>query len=144
MSNLKYISKFFYSPGQKQRIALARAAYFPSDIYLLDDPLSAVDAHVGKHIFDKVISNENGLLASKTRIWVTNQVSYLPVVDKVIFMKNGHVLEHGSYQQLMESKGSFSEFVQQHLVDEDSDEDEEPSLNETENILQNANDSGDK
>ena len=43
------------SGGQKQRVSLARAVYADSDIYLLDDPLSAVDSHVGKHIFDKVL-----------------------------------------------------------------------------------------
>ena len=52
------------SGGQKQRVSLARAVYQDEDIYLLDDPLSAVDAHVGKHIFEKVISNK-GLLKNK-------------------------------------------------------------------------------
>lgn len=54
------------SGGQKQRISLARATYQNADIYILDDPLSAVDAHVGKHIFDKVLG-PNGLLKSKVR-----------------------------------------------------------------------------
>ena len=57
------------SGGQKQRISLARAVYNNADIYLLDDPLSAVDAHVGKHIFDHVIG-PNGLLKDKTRLMV--------------------------------------------------------------------------
>jgi ATP-binding cassette subfamily C (CFTR/MRP) protein 1 len=52
------------SGGQKQRVALARAVYQDCDIYLLDDPLSAVDSHVGKHLFDNVISSQ-GLLGSK-------------------------------------------------------------------------------
>ncbi len=52
------------SGGQKQRVSLARAAYMNADVYLLDDPLSAVDSHVGKHIFEKLISNK-GLLGSK-------------------------------------------------------------------------------
>ena len=55
------------SGGQKQRISLARAVYNNADIYLLDDPLSAVDAHVGKHIFDRVISH-NGLLRGQVRL----------------------------------------------------------------------------
>ena len=61
------------SGGQKQRISLARAIYSGADIYLLDDPLSAVDTHVGKHIFDNVIG-PNGLLKDKTRFMVTNNV----------------------------------------------------------------------
>lgn len=58
------------SGGQKQRISLARAVYNSADVYLLDDPLSAVDAHVGKHIFDNIIG-PNGLLKSKTRLMVS-------------------------------------------------------------------------
>lgn len=55
------------SGGQKQRISLARAVYCGSDVYLLDDPLSAVDAHVGKHIFEHVIG-PHGLLQKKVYI----------------------------------------------------------------------------
>ena len=54
------------SGGQKQRVSLARAVYQDADIYLLDDPLSAVDAHVGKHIFDKVMGSR-GLLRNKVK-----------------------------------------------------------------------------
>jgi len=53
------------SGGQKQRVSMARAVYQDCDIYLLDDPLSAVDSHVGKHIFEQVISNKTGLLRNK-------------------------------------------------------------------------------
>lgn len=52
------------SGGQKQRISLARAVYQNADVYLLDDPLSAVDSHVGKHIFEHVIG-PTGLLKKK-------------------------------------------------------------------------------
>merc|ERR1711949_91066 len=61
------------SGGQKQRVSLARAVYSDADIYLLDDPLSAVDSHVGKHIFDKVIGPD-GCLSSRTRVLVTHAV----------------------------------------------------------------------
>ena len=101
------------SGGQKQRVALARALYFDCDIVLLDDPLSAVDAHVGKHIFDKVVNKNSGVLKSKTVIWVTNQVSYLPKVDQIIFIKDGQICESGNHASLMEKKGLLFDFVQQ-------------------------------
>ena len=57
------------SGGQKQRVSLARAVYQDSDIYLLDDPLSAVDSHVGKHIFDKVLGPQ-GMLKNKVDTFI--------------------------------------------------------------------------
>lgn len=98
------------SGGQKQRVSLARAAYSNADIYLLDDPLSAVDAHVGKHLFDEVIG-PNGLLKHKTRVLVTHAVSFLPFVDEIIVLKDGRVSEIGSYSSLRASKGAFAEFL---------------------------------
>ena len=71
------------SGGQKQRIRLARAVYNNADIYLLDDPLSAVDSNVGKHIFQKVIGPK-GVLRKKTRVLVTHGISYLPQVRLLI------------------------------------------------------------
>ncbi|KAL3268300.1 hypothetical protein HHI36_007418 [Cryptolaemus montrouzieri] len=108
------------SGGQRQRIGLARAVYADADIYFLDDPLSAVDTGVGRHIFEKVIG-PRGILRSKTRVFVTHGITYLPLTDKVIVMKKGEVSECGTYQQLLEKKGSFSEFLMNHLND-DSDE----------------------
>lgn len=98
------------SGGQKQRVSLARAAYSQADIYLLDDPLSAVDSHVGKHLFDQVIG-PNGLLKDKTRILVTHGVGFLPYVDEIIVLVDGVVSEVGSYKSLRASKGAFSEFL---------------------------------
>lgn len=85
---------------------LARAVYSDAEIYLLDDPLSAVDAHVGKHIFENILStdNEKSLLRSKTRLWVTNNLSFLPQVDHVIVIENGSILDQGSYQDLVKRK----------------------------------------
>jgi ATP-binding cassette subfamily C (CFTR/MRP) protein 1 len=85
------------SGGQKQRVALARAVYSQADIYLFDDPLSAVDSHVGKHIFDNVIG-ENGLLKGKTKLLVTHAVVYLPKVDEIYVIVNGEITESGSYK----------------------------------------------
>uniref|UniRef100_A0A8C2LWX6 ABC-type glutathione-S-conjugate transporter n=1 Tax=Cricetulus griseus TaxID=10029 RepID=A0A8C2LWX6_CRIGR len=122
------------SGGQKQRVSLARATYQDSDIYILDDPLSAVDAHVGKHIFNKVIG-PNGLLNGKTRILVTHSIHFLPQVDEIIVLGNGTVLEKGSYQNLLSKKGVFAKnlktFVKhsgpegEATVNDDSEEDDD-------------------
>merc|ERR1719450_1625393 len=117
------------SGGQKQRVNLARAVYANKDLYLFDDPLSAVDSHVGKHIFEKVIG-EKGMLSNKTRILVTHAVSYLPLVDKIIVMKDGSISEIGSYQQLLNNKNEFSEFLIEQLQNDNETSD---SDNEREN-----------
>ena len=93
------------SGGQKQRMSLARACYSDSDLYLLDDPLSAVDSHVAKNLFDHVISSKSGILRHKTRVFVTNNLSFLPQVDEVVVMENGCVSEKGSYRELQEREG---------------------------------------
>ncbi|KAG6453078.1 multidrug resistance-associated protein 1 isoform X2 [Manduca sexta] len=122
------------SGGQKQRVSLARAVYYDADNYFLDDPLSAVDSHVGKHIFDKVIG-PNGLLKSKTRVWVTHNVSYLAQTDLVVVLRDGEVSEAGSYQQLLEKKGAFADFLLHHLSDAERTSPEE--LDELKQDLEN-------
>uniref|UniRef100_A0A8C4ZUT4 ABC-type glutathione-S-conjugate transporter n=1 Tax=Gadus morhua TaxID=8049 RepID=A0A8C4ZUT4_GADMO len=109
------------SGGQKQRISLARAAYSHSDIYLLDDPLSAVDSHVGKHLFREVIGPK-GLLKDKTRILVTHGVSFLPYVDEIVVLVEGAVSEVGSYQSLRATKGAFSEFLDTYAKEENREQ----------------------
>uniref|UniRef100_A0A8C2SF61 Multidrug resistance-associated protein 1 n=1 Tax=Capra hircus TaxID=9925 RepID=A0A8C2SF61_CAPHI len=96
------------SGGQKQRVSLARAVYCDSDVYLLDDPLSAVDAHVGKHIFENVVGPK-GLLKNKTRLLVTHGISYLPQMDVIIVMSGGKISEMGSYQELLARDGAFAD-----------------------------------
>ncbi|EGG24088.1 hypothetical protein DFA_06227 [Cavenderia fasciculata] len=93
------------SGGQKQRISIARAVYSDADIYILDDPLSAVDAHVGKHLFQKVIT---GALKNKTVILVANQLNYIPFANEVLVLDENKILERGTYKELMESQGEFS------------------------------------
>ncbi|CAL8300312.1 unnamed protein product [Merluccius merluccius] len=105
------------SGGQKQRVSLARAAYSQSDIYLLDDPLSAVDSHVGKLLFQEVIGPK-GLLKDKTRILVTHGVSFLPYVDEIVVLVDGVVSEMGSYQSLRATRGAFSEFLDTYAKEE--------------------------
>ena len=87
------------SGGQRQRVSLARALYNDADIYLLDDPLSAVDQEVGQKIFDNIIG-PNGLLRRKTRVLVTHNVRFLPVVDKIVVLNNGQVSQVGTYSEL--------------------------------------------
>ncbi|XP_012942497.1 multidrug resistance-associated protein 1 [Aplysia californica] len=113
------------SGGQKQRVSLARAVYSDQDIFLLDDPLSAVDSHVGKHIFTNVLSHR-GLLKDKTRILVTHGVHWLPLVDQIVVLSDGRVSEVGSYEELLSKDGAFAQFLKEHLQDnmEDSSEGE--------------------
>jgi len=96
------------SGGQKQRVNLARCIYFDSDIVLLDDPLSAVDAHVGRYLFEKCIL---GALKNKTRLLVTHQLHFLPQVDMVICMRDGKVVEQGTFDELMKDGKEFSELM---------------------------------
>nr|XP_037273420.1 multidrug resistance-associated protein 1-like [Rhipicephalus microplus] len=109
------------SGGQKQRISIARAAYSGRDVYLLDDPLSAVDSHVGKHIFDKVIGPK-GMLRDKTRVLVTHRLSVLPEVDTVVVMRDGRVSDCGSFQELLSRGGAFSEFLTQFIKEIEQNE----------------------
>ncbi|NXG87129.1 MRP3 protein, partial [Stercorarius parasiticus] len=122
------------SGGQRQRVSLARAVYSNSDIYLLDDPLSAVDSHVAKHIFDKVIGPD-GVLKGKTRILVTHGISFLPQVDHVVVLVDGKISEMGSYQDLLKQNQAFAEFLRNYALDEDIEEDEPTMLEEEEVLL---------
>ncbi|XP_064405656.1 multidrug resistance-associated protein 1-like [Halichondria panicea] len=111
------------SGGQKQRVSLARAVYQEADVYLLDDPLSAVDSHVGKHIFDKVIGPD-GMLRGKARILVTHGVGFLSQCDKIVVMVEGKVTETGTYTELIENNGAFAEFLR-NFSNMDNEEGEE-------------------
>ncbi|XP_063200107.1 multidrug resistance-associated protein 1 isoform X1 [Chroicocephalus ridibundus] len=120
------------SGGQKQRVSLARAVYCNADVYLFDDPLSAVDAHVGKHIFEKVIGPK-GILKNKTRVLVTHAINYLPQMDTILVMTDGEISEMGSYQELLKQDGAFAEFLRTYANAEQSMEnsDSDPSLEGT-------------
>uniref|UniRef100_A0A8C3I4S3 ABC-type glutathione-S-conjugate transporter n=1 Tax=Chrysemys picta bellii TaxID=8478 RepID=A0A8C3I4S3_CHRPI len=98
------------SGGQKQRVSLARAVYKKAAVYLLDDPLSAVDAQVGQHIFEHVIG-PNGLLKDRTRVLVTHAINVLPQVDNIVLMVDGEISETGSYQELLQRNGAFADFL---------------------------------
>ncbi|KAF8936499.1 hypothetical protein BGZ47_009465 [Haplosporangium gracile] len=103
------------SGGQKQRVSLARAAYQDADIYLLDDPLSAVDAHVDQHLWQQLIGPE-GLLKDKTRVLVTHGIHHLEEVDQIVVLKDGMVSEMGDYQHLNKAQGAFYQLMKEYSV----------------------------
>lgn len=96
------------SGGQKARINLARAVYKNADIYLLDDPLSAVDMHVGKHLFEDCIS---GFLKDKTRILVTHQLQYLNHVDQILFLNNGVLQASCNFANLKQDVVEYTNII---------------------------------
>ncbi|XP_076047153.1 ATP-binding cassette sub-family C member 5-like isoform X2 [Oratosquilla oratoria] len=100
------------SGGQKQRVSLARALYSNKDVYFLDDPLSAVDAHVGSHIFQWVIQ---GALRSKTTIFITHQLQYLPHCDRIIYLCDGHIAEVGTHLKLMKEDNGYAGLYKAHM-----------------------------
>ncbi|KAK3523187.1 hypothetical protein QTP86_021720 [Hemibagrus guttatus] len=121
------------SGGQKQRVSLARAAYSSADVFLLDDPLSAVDAHVGKHLFEKVIG-PSGLLKNKTRILITHGINFLPHVDEIVVLVDGVVSEVGSYNSLRDSKGAFSEFLDTYAKEDNKSNAQKDSASDIEEV----------
>ncbi|XP_021572997.1 multidrug resistance-associated protein 9 [Carlito syrichta] len=96
------------SGGQRQRISLARAIYSDRQLYLLDDPLSAVDAHVGKYIFEECIKKT---LRGKTVVLVTHQLQFLESCDEVILLEDGEICEKGTHKELMKERGHYAKLV---------------------------------
>lgn len=113
------------SGGQKQRLNIARAIYFDSDMVLMDDPLSAVDAHVGRHIFDNAIC---GLLKDKCRILATHQLHVLSRCDRIIWMQEGCIETIDTFENLMNSNEDFQKMMastaQEEKQDDEVNEDE--------------------
>ncbi|KAF9973931.1 hypothetical protein BGZ73_002800 [Actinomortierella ambigua] len=107
------------SHGQRQRVSLARAVYSDAEIMLLDDPLSGMDAQIGKHIFQECIK---GYLANKTVIYVTNQLQHLAHCDHIVVMKNGSVEAQGGFQELMASDVNLARIVDESMEIEDPDQ----------------------
>lgn len=106
------------SGGQKARLSLARAVYARADIYLLDDVLSAVDAHVGKNIIKNVI---NGILATKTIILATNSIPILNHADNIILLAGGKIVETGSFKDVMGSGAKLSTLMSEFGASFDKD-----------------------
>ncbi|KIN05934.1 hypothetical protein OIDMADRAFT_154548 [Oidiodendron maius Zn] len=98
------------SGGQKARLTLARAVYARADIYLLDDCLSAVDQHVGRHLIDNVFG-PTGLLCGKTRVLATNSIPVLMEANYICLIREGRITERGTYNQLMAMKGEVANLI---------------------------------
>ncbi|XP_011024496.1 PREDICTED: ABC transporter C family member 5 [Populus euphratica] len=121
------------SGGQKQRVQLARALYQDADIYLLDDPFSAVDAHTGSELFKEYILTA---LASKTVVFVTHQVEFLPAADLILVLKEGRIIQAGKYDELLQAGTDFNTLVSAHneaigamdILNHSSDESDENLL----------------
>jgi ABC-type multidrug transport system fused ATPase/permease subunit len=93
------------SGGQKQRVNICRAIYSGSHILIFDDPLSALDAHVGEFVFNNVLLDSS---SGATRILVTHALHFLPKVDYIYFMVDGHIAERGTFEEMMANCGEFS------------------------------------
>ncbi|GLB40936.1 putative ABC transporter transmembrane region [Lyophyllum shimeji] len=100
------------SGGQKARVSLARAAYSGADIVLLDDPLSAVDAYVGKGILDECLLA--GPLSTRTRILVTHALHVLDKTDYIYVMEQGVITEQGTYSDLIKNSSVFSSLMEEY------------------------------
>uniref|UniRef100_A0AAG5DBA7 Multidrug resistance-associated protein lethal(2)03659 n=1 Tax=Anopheles atroparvus TaxID=41427 RepID=A0AAG5DBA7_ANOAO len=110
------------SGGQKARISLARAVYRRAEVYLLDDPLSAVDSHVGRHLFDHCMRD---YLRGKIVILVTHQLQYLQNADQIVVLMHGRVEAVGTYDKLRESGQDFAQLLAAPSSKEDDSTDTE-------------------
>jgi ATP-binding cassette subfamily C (CFTR/MRP) protein 1 len=117
------------SGGQKQRMNIARAIYFDADIVLMDDPLSAVDAHVGRHIMDNAIC---GLLKDKCRILATHQLHVLSRCDRIIWVEEGQVKAVDTFDNLMAQNADFVQVMSTTAKEEEKEEEEEVNEHEVE------------
>ncbi|XP_064965478.1 ABC transporter C family member 3-like isoform X2 [Musa acuminata AAA Group] len=100
------------SGGQKQHVQIARAIYHDADIYMFDDPFSAVDAHTGSHLFKECLL---GFLSSKTMVYVTHQVEFLPSADLILVIRDGRIVQAGKYNEIINSGTEFMELVGSHI-----------------------------
>lgn len=111
------------SGGQKQRVSIARAIYADADIYIFDDPLSALDSHVAQNVYEKVMS-KTGVLRKRLRLLVTNQLQFLPECDNVILLQDGRIRKQGPYNYLMNNDPEFRVLMEESMADDSPEEEE--------------------
>jgi ATP-binding cassette, subfamily C (CFTR/MRP), member 1 len=114
------------SGGQKARLQLARAVYARADVYLLDDILSAVDQHVGRHIINEVVG-ARGLLRDKTRVLATNSIPVLKEANHITLVSEGHITEQGTYWDVMTKDGEIASLIKAIKSDTGNDGTNSPS-----------------
>ncbi|KAG0096414.1 hypothetical protein BGZ93_004576 [Podila epicladia] len=119
------------SGGQKARLSLARSVYFNAGTVILDDPLSAVDAHVGKKLWEDCVMGE---LKGRTRVIATHQLHVLPDADYIICMQNGVIAEEGTFKELMANNGDFCALMERYGGVQAEDEKEEAVLDAMDSI----------
>ncbi|KAJ2082128.1 hypothetical protein H4R24_001824 [Coemansia sp. RSA 988] len=103
------------SSDQNMRVSLARAVYARADVYILDDPLAAVDAHIGEHLFNNVIGPQ-GILRARARVLVTHSVEYLDHVDNIVMLRDGRIIERGTAAEAMGRHGDIFDFVHHQIA----------------------------
>ncbi|KAI0035413.1 ABC transporter [Vararia minispora EC-137] len=116
------------SGGQKQRINICRAIYANTDIVIFDDPLSALDAHVGESVFKNVLADGS---TGKTRILVTHALHFLRQVDYIYCIVDGRIVERGTYADLMAAHGAFALHIDQFVSKTEQEENQEEAVEET-------------
>ncbi|XP_040964276.1 ABC transporter C family member 12 isoform X2 [Gossypium hirsutum] len=124
------------SGGQKQRVSLARAVYSNSDVYIFDDPLSSLDAHVAQQVFSRCIKEE---LQGKTRILVTNQLHFLPHVDYILLVANGVIEEEGTFEEISKNGRLFQKLMENAGKMEKQEEKDDGKNFDLEDLKPNSN-----
>ncbi|XP_063977602.1 ATP-binding cassette sub-family C member 4-like [Diachasmimorpha longicaudata] len=107
------------SGGQKARINLARSVYRQADVYIFDDPLSAVDTHVGKHLFEECLQR---YLAGKTRILATHQLQFIKGADAILLLEHGKLVRFNNYMDLLAERPVYASLLASDSTSETGDD----------------------
>ena len=126
------------SGGQKARISLARAMYTNKDIFILDDPISALDANVGQSIMKNCIVD---FLKNKTRILVTHALQYLKFADQIVYIENGEIKWKGTFKQIQNEQfyRTFSNKKKEEEVEDNTNDANEHNVNTNQNKINPTN-----